>query len=251
MKTIRPFFKCNEDKWPARDWLLSNFPENYENMTYVEPFGGGINLTLCKKRSKFEAINDKSKEVINIYRAIRDEPADLVKKIISNKCTPEGFDKAESKKIFDDYLDEAATEIYLRKTSKNGLKQKFQKPTNIENWKNNIKLISSYSKIIKDVYIFNKSAIEIIDIFNTEDCLIYCDPPYLHENKAAKVVYNGEMTPEAHMELFRLLNDFRGKVIVSGCLSPLYKRIYKNWNMMKMRIDSSKTTVTEIIWKNF
>ena len=104
---------------------------------------------------------------------------------------------------------------------------------------------------MKNIYILNKNALEIIDTFNSEDSFIYCDPPYLHENKVSKIMYNGEMTPETHMELFRLLNEFKGKVILSGCLSPLYKRIYKNWNMAKKRIDSGKTKVTEIIWKNF
>jgi DNA adenine methylase len=251
MKTVRPLFKTSDDKWSAKDWLISQFPDSYENMTYLEPFGGNLGLVFCKKKSKFEAVNDQNKEIVNIYRAIRDEPSELVKKVMSHKCTPEGFEKAESKKIFEDYLDEAANDIYLRKTSKNGLKEKFQKPSNIDTWKSNIKMINDYSKIIKDVYIFNKNALDVIETFNTEDSFIYCDPPYLHENKAAKVVYNGDMSPETHMELFRMLNDFRGKVIISGCLSPLYKRIYKNWNMMKKRIDKSSTSSTEIIWKNF
>mgnify|MGYP003337288209 FL=1 len=251
MKALRPFFKLSDNKWPLRDWLLSNFPDDYENMTYVEPFGGSVNLIFCKNRSKFEVINDQNKELINIYRAMRDEPSELIKKIISHKFTVEDFEKAESRKVFDDYLDEAANNIYLRKTSKNGLKNKFQKPANPTNWKSNIKTITSYSKIMKNIYILNKNALEVIDTFNSEDSFIYCDPPYLHENKVSKIMYNGEMTPETHMELFRLLNEFKGKVILSGCLSPLYKRIYKNWNMAKKRIDSGKTKVTEIIWKNF
>ena len=59
------------------------------------------------------------------------------------------------------------------------------------------------------------------------------------------------MTPECHIELYQMLNEFKGKVVISGCLSPLYNRLYKNWNLEKKRIDKSKLKATEVIWKNF
>lgn len=251
MKIARPVIKITNDKWSLKDWIISNFPEGYEEMTYVEPYGGTVDLLFTKKKSKFEIINDQNLEIINIYRAIRDESAELIKRINSLKCTPESFDKVIKKQQFEDYLDQATNDLILRKLSKGGLKQKFQKPSNLESWKSSVKSLAEYSTRIKDVYITNKQALDIIHAFNTKDSLIYCDPPYLHENKVSKSVYSSEMTPECHMKLYHVLQDFKGKVILSGCTSPLYNRLYKNWNIEKKRIDKDKSKQTEIIWKNF
>lgn len=251
MKIARPVIKIANDKWSLKDWIISNFPEGYEEMTYAEPYGGTVDLLFTKKKSKFEIINDQNLEIINIYRAIRDESAELIKRINSLKCTPESFDKVIKKQQFEDYLDQATSDLILRKLSKGGLKQKFQKPSNLESWKSSVKSLAEYSTRIKDVYITNKQALDIIHVFNTKDSLIYCDPPYLHENKVSKSVYSSEMTPECHMKLYHVLQDFKGKVILSGCNSPLYNRLYKNWNIEKKRIDKDKSKQTEIIWKNF
>ena len=251
MKINRPVIKLATDKWSVKDWILTNFPEGYKDMTYIEPYGGSVDMMFVKERSKFEIINDKNEEIINIFRALRDEPSEIIKRLNSQKTTPESFDKALKKQQFEDYLDQAATNLLLRKMSKNGMKQKFQKPSNPITWKNNIKSLNLYAKRIHDVYITNKNALEIISIFNTKDSFLYCDPPYLHENKVSKNVYSSEMTPECHIELYQMLNEFKGKVVISGCLSPLYNRLYKNWNLEKKRIDKSKLKVTEVIWKNF
>jgi DNA adenine methylase len=252
MKIIRPLLKLSNEKWSVREWILSNFPENYENMTYIEPYGGGVNMLFHKEKSKFEIINDQNIELVNIFRAIRDEPEEFIRKINLYKCTQEIFEKSESRKNFEDYLDQAVNDMFLRKTSKSELKQKFQKPTNLQSWKKSILEIDNYNKRIKDIFILNKPALEIIKSFDTEDSFLYCDPPYLHENKVSKMVYSSEMTTECHMDLYRSLNNFNGKVVLSGCMSPLYNRLYKNWNISKKRINKTeKEKATEVIWKNF
>lgn len=40
----QPLIKMFGGKWYLADWIISLFPVNYENMTYIEPFlGGGSN----------------------------------------------------------------------------------------------------------------------------------------------------------------------------------------------------------------
>lgn len=251
MKNIRPVIKTCDEKWSIREWILSKFPENYEEMTYVEPFGGGINMLFSKNKSVREIINDKDVDVLNIYRAVRDEPLELIRKANLFKHSQEDFEKIEKRKQFEDYLDQAVNDLLLRRTSKNGLKKSYIKTANIKSWKDSISLLSQNSERLREVFILNKSAIESIKAFDAEDTLLYCDPPYLHDTKVSKLVYDSEIKPEDHIELHQVLNDFSGKIILSGCISPLYKRLYKNWNMSKKRINTTKDKRTEIIWTNF
>lgn len=251
MKALRPLIKLNGEKYSIREWILDEFPENYHDYTYIEPFGGAANILFCKDKSKTEIINDQSAEITNILRALRDEPDEVVKRLNGFKTLQEHFVKAEKRKSFEDYLDHAVNDLFLRKITKNGNKKQFLKPSNALSWKNNIKSLKEYAARMHGVYVFSKPALEIISAFNFEDTLLFCDPPYLTDNKLSKVVYSSEMPPEDHIELSRVLNDFNGKVMLMGVMSPLYKRLYKNWNISKKRIDNGKEKRTEIIWKNF
>lgn len=251
MKSIRPVIKTLDEKWSVRDWIVSKFPENYENMTYLEPFGGGLNVLFTKKKSVKEIINDKNKEILNIYKAVRDEPTELIRRANLYKHTPETFEKIEKKTQFDDYLDQAVHDLLLIKMSRNGQKKLYLKSTNQKAWKEGISSLSMNADRMKEVFIFNKPALDVICAFDTKETLIYCDPPYLYESKKSKLMYNSDIDPEDHIQLHRVLSDFSGKVVLSGCLSPLYNRLYKNWNMSKKRIDNTKDKRTEILWTNF
>jgi len=251
MKALRPLIKLSGEKYSIREWILSQFPENYQDYTYIEPYGGAANILFCKDKSKTEIINDQDIEITNIFRALRDEADEVMKRLGSFKAVADHFSKAEKKKSFEDYLDHAVHDLFLRKITKNGNKKQFAKPSNLTTWKNGIKSLKEYSARMHGVYVFAKPALEIISSFNFEDTLLFIDPPYLTDNKMSKVVYSSDMPPEEHIDLSRALNDFNGKVILMGVMSPLYKRLYKNWNISKNRIDNGKEKRTEIIWKNF
>ena len=249
MKSLRPVIKFHDEKWSVREWIISKFPEGYENMTYVEPYAGGINILLAKNKSCREIISDMDKQITNLYKALRDEPSELVRRASLYKHSPETFEKIEKKKIYEDYLDEAVHELMLRKMSRNGQKKNYLKMTNQKTWREGLNALHMNADRIKEVFIFEKPALEVIKAFDSKETLIYCDPPYLHDTN--KAMYESEDNVDEHIKLHKILNDFDGKVVLSGCLSPLYKRLYKNWNMSKNRINNTKEKRTEILWTNF
>ena len=249
MKFVRPLIKLPNEKWPIRQWLLAQFPADYEQMTYIEPFGGGANLLFCKNVSKVEIINDLSDELVNLLRAVRDESHELIRRMHLYKCCPESFDKLDKKKNFEDYLDQAVHDLLLRKMSRNGTKKSFAKPSSPAAWKNGISGIQQFADRLKEVFILNKPAFELMQTFDAEDVLMYVDPPYLHDSKS-KELTTSDMSIENHMEMNRILSAYKGKVILSGVMSPLYKRLYSDWNIAKKKINTSSKE-TEIIWKNF
>ena len=48
-----------------------------EHSTYIEVFGGGLSVFYAKEKSKLEVINDINSELINLHKAIRNNPQSL------------------------------------------------------------------------------------------------------------------------------------------------------------------------------
>ena len=261
----RALIKYHGGKHYLSPWIISLFPENYKDMTYVEPYCGGANVLLNKEKSFIEVINDIDKDVMNIYRALRDEPKEIIRRLNLCKYCEETFERATKKTHFDDYLDNAVNEFILRRMSRGGLKKAFAwserlrggQPGDVNAWETAIKALPDLAERLEEIYIFNLPALNVIKSFNLENTLLYCDPPYLHETRVSKTVYSSEMSTDDHIELAHSLNKFNGKVLISGYPSPLYNRLYKGWNVEKKKIANNasqkkvKDKKVEIIFKNF
>jgi DNA adenine methylase len=107
------------------------------------------------------------------------------------------------------------------------------------------------------VSVFNKDALKVIDAYNDRNCLVYCDPPYLHETRHSKKAYELEMTTEDHHQLAQRLLSFRGKVVLSGYPSKQYDEWFGGWRVVKKSIANhasqkkAKQRKVEALWCNF
>jgi len=63
LNKINPVLKYPGSKWSMTDWIISNFPEDYETMTYVEPFFGSGAVFFRKKLSKIETTNRQKRSL--------------------------------------------------------------------------------------------------------------------------------------------------------------------------------------------
>jgi DNA adenine methylase len=106
------------------------------------------------------------------------------------------------------------------------------------------------------VQIENRDAIEVIQRYgDSEDALIYCDPPYPHDARSdgATTAYRFEMSDEEHTELAEVLHNVEAKVAISSYRCELSEDLYGDWN----RIDVQKTSHTskesreESLWLNY
>lgn len=265
MKTTRPAIKCHGGKFYLCKWILSHFPEGFENMTYVEPYCGGSNVFFNKPKSKIEVINDIDTGIIQIYRALRDESSEFVRRLKICKYCEKTFQQALKNKQTEDYLEHAVNEFILRRMSRGGLRKAFAwsdrqrggKPGDINAWETSLKSLPELSEKLQEAFIFNKPALEVIKSFNSSNTLLYVDPPYLQDTRVSKNVYSFEITEGDHIDLANALKKFPGKVMISGYSSPLYNKLYKGWKICKRKVanhasqQKTKTTKTEIIWKNF
>jgi DNA adenine methylase len=262
---IRPPFKCHGGKFYLNQWIIEQFPKEYESMSYIEPFCGGANVLLHKTPSKEELINDLDSSIAIIMRILRDQVEDFVKNIKKVKYKEETFKAALDKTEFDDEMDKAINEFILRRMSRGGMKKAFawskrlrgNQPGDLNAWKTIISQLPKISERLQNVFIINRSAMEVLKIFDNVNVLAYIDPPYLPETRESPQVYDFEMNIEGHMELAEVLNNFKGKVLISAYPSRLYNRLYKGWTCESKKIvnhssqQKIKPTKVELLWRNF
>lgn len=241
-------FKLSGNKKQLFKTIIDNFPPLDEIEEYVEPYCGTASVFLNKSKTKIEVINDIDEGIISIFRAIRDECAIFVKKLKKIEHEKTTFEKAINKKEFETNTDKAVNEFILRNMSVKGQKKVY---TTSENWNVILEELPLISKKLKSCFIFNKSAIEVIKAFDNNKTLCFIDPPCLEE-KGVDPLECCEMSTDDHIELAKNLVDFKGKVILSGYQSTLYKRLYKEWNCIKKVVPHKiKYKQNECIWMNY
>lgn len=244
---ITPFVKWAGGKRQLLDQIISRMPKQYIN--YYEPFVGG-GAVLFKLLPASAVINDINKSLINAYRYIKDEPEELIKKIIRlDQLIPiDGKEYYyENRKIYNSKLikgefdiDLAAIFIFINKHCFNGLyrvngKGLFNVPynqsRNVSCDADNIRAISKYIKTIT-----------ILDGDFGDSCrnadkgdFIFFDSPYAPLNPASFESYSKEgFDIESHKRLAKLFNELTDR----GCYCMLtnhntefINNLYKEYKM--------------------
>jgi len=268
MNKLRPVVKIHGGKYYLASWIIENFPAEYQKYDYLEPFCGAASVLLNKDKptSGIEVINDTNVGLIQIFRALRDEPTHFVKKLKKTRYSEHVFERElTTKRESEDYIDHAFNEFVLRRMSRGGLKKAFAwserlrggQPGDVNAWKTMLKELPDTADRISEVKILNEKAVKVIRAFDSENTLCYCDPPYLHNTRVSTKAYEDEMTDDDHIALADALNKFRGKVVISGYQSMLYKRLYADWKCVKKQVanhssqQKTKSVKVECIWTNY
>jgi len=118
-------------------------------------------------------------------------------------------------------------------------------------WANVPDAILEATERLRGVEIENKNALELIPKYNSSDCLVYCDPPYVASTRK-KYMYRHEMhEDEKHIKLIEILLRHSGTVILSGYDSELYNELLQGWRKINIKGRARNGNVTdEIIWIN-
>ena len=253
----RQFLKYPGAKARLAPWITSFFPEHE---SYLEPFCGSAAVLLAKKPCRQETINDIDGEVINLFTVLRDPQkserlADLI------ELTPYAEEGRHKKETICDDVEKARKYIARTNMSISG-GQKYSSgfkhavkpngPRCPDIWSRMPEQIRNVSKRLKDVYIRNRDAFELIQRYDFEGSLIYVDPPYpLSCRKNA--LYANEMNDEQHLQLVSVLKSIKyANVVVSGYDCEPYKTELAEWHkeMTTSRAESSAKR-TEVLWMNF
>lgn len=216
MKKPKNIFKSHN----LANWIISQFPENYESMIYVEPFG--MNVLFNKKISEEEVINDIDSRTTTILRIIRDKPKELIDCLKKVKFKQEIYEFAVSRKTTINEMDKAVNELIIRKM--------IDKNT----WKELIEAIPGINSRLEKVNIFNKDCLEVVKAYNSKDILLV-----LNQLDISKI------SREKHISLIEYLKRYKGKAIISGISSPIYDKFLVSWKNIK------RNSKLESLWVNF
>ena len=235
---------------------------------YLEPFGGAASVLLNKPPVEVEAYNDLDLKVTRLFRTLQKKGQEFVERIRfvlyseyefeSAACYPE--DASEIDKAICDYIrwrqsfgGRGKTWSCTTKRARGGM------AGDVNAWWTAIDQLPEIIERLKRVQILSQSAIKAIRRFDHPEALIYCDPPYLHETRAAnsRDVYGIEMTEEEHHELSEVLNKCVSKVIISGYPSALYEEVFRSWRRAEFDIANhaaggkKKLRKHETLWMNW
>lgn len=203
------------------NWIIENFPKNYTSKIYLEPYCSSLNIYLNKESSIEEYINDIDCSYICLYRTIRDNLSNLLLNIKNIKNDLNTFLNARKTNNFSNNLDKAINELILIVMSEEEKKENYNKDNKWDLLKD---LLVEISNKISNLYIFNSSAVEVIEIFDSKNTFVYCCPPAIQDTLNNNI--------DIHIEICNKLNKFTGNVLLhTNSSSYLYFRMLKNWNL--------------------
>ena len=232
-------------------FILSHFPRH---TVYLEPCFGAGSVLIRKQRSKIETVNDLDGLITNFFTVLRDCPEDLVKAL---KLTPWSRDEvAKSPDEGDGPLEKARrmfmycwatigqNQVNSFRISKNPRSQPARIMTELD-------YLFEISKRMRGVQIENIDALEFIDRYAVDGCLIYFDPPYTKDTRTMKEAYRLDVDVQFHIDASHLLRSKNCFCIVSGYNSQLYSDIYSDWKRVDFEALANGGQIkTESIWIN-
>ena len=253
-------------KYNHLDWLLPLLPEAHH---YCEPFGGSGAVLFNRPSSPVETYNDLDGEVVNFFRVLREQKDELVTQIA---LTP--FSREEYFLAVSDYQHEVsplkrALRFFIRaRQSRTGLAQtaSLGRGANCKNtsragmsgvvsrWLGSVEGLPEIAARLLRVQIENRPAKDVINLYDHEDTLFYCDPPYPHASRGDTKSYGYEMADADHVVLSRALHKIQGRAAVSGYQCDLLNDLYSDWELHLAPPKQShaiKQIRQEALWTNF
>lgn len=229
--------------------IINNFPDGVER--YIEVFGGAGWVLFGKEPHKLEVLNDIDGELINLYRCIKYHPEALQKELNYMLVSREQFYLSRDLKLegLTD-IQRAARYFYIIKVSFGGDKDSFG--TNRKNLINAIEYLSKVTERLKNVVIEHKDFADLIKVYDRPNALFYCDPPYYKTEKYYTAV---EFKREQHIQLRDILNNIKGKFILSYNDCDFIRQLYNGYNIIEIdrqhNLKGDGSRFKELIIKNY
>lgn len=204
--------------------IVDLFPNDYQNMIYIEPFFGAGHVYFYKVPSKKEIINDIDERVYNIMNMFKKYDEKNIEKIINGTYTKKQFEDIKKFKPKNDFQKGIKDFLLIRLSF-------LSRGDNYNESKKKInKNVNGYKERLKNTIILNDDYKKVIKKYDNKDALFYLDPPYEGSKKSHyknhSIDYN---------ELKNILDNLKGKFIMSINDSKNIRELFKDYNMMNIK----------------
>ena len=268
-KLARPAFRYHGSKFALADWVMSFFPDQKDYDLWGEPFSGNASVTLRKRRSPLEVINDMDGNVINFFYVLRRWPFELIQAV---ELTPYAHEEwVKSWKDTDDAV-EKARRFFIRSYGS------IAGPTAQWNtgWRRQVKLsrgitgnkmtaaavtfgriehLWQVAERLKGVMIERMDAIQLVLKYDHDRALWYFDPPYVWATRGrwSNTAYTHEMEDGDHVQFCEVARTLEGFVIISGYENDIYTEQLEAHGWERIDRDArinGAGKATESLWLN-
>jgi DNA adenine methylase len=222
------------------DRILPLLPSPNRDHTYVEPFCGGASVLFARKPIGIEVLNDRNGDVVHLFRILRDRGDELREYLQNVPYARSIYDEwSNPRYVSRDDIERAARTFFLARAT---FMSATQRPEDrsvagfaVARFRDN-RARSMQNKVdeelpqirdrLRHVVIECDDALGVIDRYDSENTIFYCDPPYLPDTRKA-IGHNGigyahEYGVEDHERLLLRLKESPGFVALSGYASELY-----------------------------
>lgn len=244
-------------------WIISQFPDNYREMTYAEVFGGAGWVIFKKEPSKVDVWNDINPELYNVFKQIvenYDEFRKLTRWMLSSRQLYTYIKKRYIKE--QDLVKRAVYFVYAITNSYGCLIRGFKvgiKERRINNWIAFVKRLKQIHLRFSNVIIENLDYKQCIEKYDSTDALFYLDPPYLLPKNEYhyKLFQKNKFTLEDHLELADILRNIKGKFLLSYYPHKIIEKEYKGFEFLTKEVPQNvssgikKRRGIELLIKNF
>ena len=209
--------------------IIDLIPQDHN--IYIEVFGGAGSVLYQKEPSKLEVLNDINSELINLHRAIRNNPQSLSMYLNDLFISREIFDDIKKRKMKPKNNIEAAAFYFYQLTQSFGSKgdnfamatKSGRKPKNI------YRDFKKISDRLKGVTIENMSFSKLIPLYDKEDAFFYIDPLYVSTESYYKNTAGFGI--KEHEQLAELLSKVKSRFLLSYNDSVIVRELYKDFNI--------------------
>lgn len=255
-----PILKYPGAKWRLAPWIIEHMPPHEG---YLEPWGGSLAVFFNKPKSRVETVNDLDGNIVRFFRACREHPDELAEALALTPWSREEFMQNDYSGQVDDV--EAARQFAVRCwqgmgariTGKTGWlattgKNKNGGPNRPKLWRRLPDVIAQAAERLRDAQIENRPALELLQIYDGQELLIYADPPYVKSTRTLSGnQYNHEMTDTDHEAMLAALNSSHSMILLSGYDCDLYRDTLRGWRMEQIQTTAEKGRPrTECLWIN-
>lgn len=152
---------------------------------YLEAFAGGAAVLFAKPRAERETLNDLDGTIMRFWRALRERPDELAAAVAATPYGRQEWRDSRDHEVEDDV--EAARRLLVEiDQSFSRSRESWSNPCIGDgrgrwqpgSWENLPPKLLAAAKRLRGVALENKSALELIPVWDRPDAVIYADPPY-------------------------------------------------------------------------